>query len=321
MPDPQEIPDHIHSQAAEWLIQQQSGTPGTASALEAWLQKDPRHRRAYETVGDLWTATGQLVTRPIAQGRKLRRAPLYMRRRTHVAVAAFGVVACLGLGTALVVRDNLPFALVPSAQAAVYKTQTGEIRTFSLADGPSLVLDSASRVSVVRHGATYKIALLEGRVRVRAAQGAEPLLIIARDKRAHVRGAAYDVSLIGAAPTLLAVEGPTSMVGALGATSLAPGQAAVLGCVACAPRQVPRGEVQWVSGMLVFAATPLDQAVRAINRYNLIKIRLVAPSLAKRRVTGAYRTSDPQAFARALATLFGLKIDLSRRGEIILASS
>jgi len=62
----------------------------------------------------------------------------------------------------------------------------------------------------------------------------------------------------------------------------------------------------------------LGEAVAAINRYNRIQIRLAEPELARLSVTGAFQVRNPDAFARAVAATFGLGIDRSDPGVILL---
>ncbi|MEW9856669.1 FecR domain-containing protein [Novosphingobium sp. M1R2S20] len=321
MADPRDIPNHILSQAASWWNRRERGERGIDEKLDAWLLADPLHRRAFEAVRDIWEASSGLGDLPIGQHRQLRRAPFYMRRNTHVALATLGAFACMFLVATLLVQSRSPFAPVTAAYAADLATRRGEIRAFEIQGGASLVLDSLSRAKVTRDADTYRLTLEAGRVRVHPGSGNQQWLIVAGGTQARVAGAAYDVSVIARQPRLVAIDGPIEMIGKTGAMSLVSGEAAPLGCDTCPPKRIARGEVQWISGMLVFEATPLDEAVRAINRYNTVQIRMLDKAIARQRITGAFRASDPQAFAKAVAAMFDQKVSASNPGEIVLVPS
>jgi transmembrane sensor len=321
MADPDDIPDRIFSQATSWWNRREKGEPGIDDKLDAWLLSDPSHRRAFEAVRDIWDVSSGLGDSQIGQHRQLRRAPFYMRRNTHVALATLGAFACMFFAATLLMQSRSPFAPVTTAYAADLATRRGEIRTFEVQGGASLVLDSLSHAAVAREGDTYRLTLLAGRVRVHTARGNRHWIIVADGTRARVAGASYDVSVIARQPRLIAIDGPIQMVVNSRTMSLAAGEAAPLGCDTCRPTRIGRGEVQWVSGMLVFEATPLGEAVRAINRYNTVQIRMLDEAVTARRVTGAFRASDPQAFAKAVAAMFDQKVSAPHPDEIVLVPS
>jgi len=60
--------------------------------------------------------------------------------------------------------------------------------------------------------------------------------------------------------------------------------------------------------MLALDATPLGEAIVAINRYNAVQIRLLDPALSALKVTGAFRVRDPDGFAHAVSAMFGLSV-------------
>jgi transmembrane sensor len=96
---------------------------------------------------------------------------------------------------------------------------------------------------------------------------------------------------------------------------LVAGQQTVLAARAGSSAVAP-AETRWVTGMLALDATPLGEAVAAINRYNGVQIRLADPALAVLRVTGAFHVHDPGGFAGAVAATFGLTV--TRDGDAIV---
>jgi transmembrane sensor len=66
-----------------------------------------------------------------------------------------------------------------------------------------------------------------------------------------------------------------------------------------APTDVDQ-ETSWLKGQLVFADAPLGEVVGEMNRYSTRKIEIADPALATRRVGGNFSPGDVQGFARIL---------------------
>ncbi len=67
--------------------------------------------------------------------------------------------------------------------------------------------------------------------------------------------------------------------------------------------------VAWKRGEALFDDVSLEQAVAEMNRYSRTPIVLIGgDAIARRRVSGLFRTGDNVGFARAVATLHGLVV-------------
>ncbi|TYC86338.1 FecR domain-containing protein [Novosphingobium sp. BW1] len=318
------IPRAIQDAAGDWLARRQEpASPDVERAFAVWLDADPRHRIAYAQAERHWQDSSLLADRDVGRTRKLVRAPFLMRHSTHVAAASLGVVVLLGIGGVGLLRYGSPLELVSPAQAATYETALGEIRTISLADGSQLTLDTATRVRVTLSASERKVSLERGRARFRVApDGKRPFTVTVSGGTVVARSTLFDVSVERGSPVVAVIEGrvdltTTSDAASHPARTLAAGQTADLGN-AGTPRPTQAGETQWVSGMLALDGGPLGEAVAAINRYNRIQIRLADPELARLSVTGAFQMRNPDAFARAVAATFGLGIDRTDPGVILL---
>jgi ferric-dicitrate binding protein FerR (iron transport regulator) len=73
--------------------------------------------------------------------------------------------------------------------------------------------------------------------------------------------------------------------------------------------------VSWTKGILVFASTPLDQAVLELNRWYDVDIRLATPALARRRITALLRNEPFDVALRRLTMTLG--VDARRSGGTI----
>jgi len=318
------IPRAIRDAAGDWLARRQEpASPDVERAFAVWLDADPRHRIAYAQAERHWQDSRLLADSDVGRTRELVCAPFLMRHSTHVAAASFCVVVLLGIGGVGLLRYGSPLELVSPAQAATYETALGEIRTISLADGSQLTLDTATRVRITLSASERKVSLERGRARFRVApDGKRPFTVTVSGGTVVARSTLFDVSVESGRPLVTVIEGRVDLTSISDAAShpartLAAGQTADLGN-ADAPRPTKAGETQWVSGMLALDGGPLGEAVAAVNRYNRIQIRLAEHELARLSVTGAFQVHNPDAFARAVAATFGLGIDRSDPGVILL---
>lgn len=321
------IPARVHDEAGRWLARRQGDVaPDAEGDFNAWLEADPGHRHAYDEAARHWRDSLMLGHSEIGRTRRLGRAPFLMRRSTHVGAAGLGLglAAVLGLATVGLVRQGGPFALLSPAEAATYRTGVGEIRTIRLADGSAVTLDTATLVRVTFTAESRRLVLEHGRGRFQVASDSRrPFVVAAPGGEVIARGAVFDVSVTERPARVAALGGAVKLRSAGPAPAarpqaLAAGQQALLGG-SVAPKPISRTEARWVSGMLGLDATPLGDAVAAINRYNDVQVRLADQRLASLSVTGAFRARDPQEFARAAAAMFALDIDRSRATAIILA--
>lgn len=320
------IPARVHDEAGRWLARLQGDVaPDAERDFNAWLEADPIHRRAYAQVARDWRDSVMLADSEVGRTRKLGRAPFLMRRRTHVGAASLGLAAVLGLVTVGLVRQDGPFALVSPAEAATYRTAIGEVRTIRLSDGSQVTLDTATLVRVTFTAGNRRVSLERGRARFRVAPDSRrPFVVAVEGGEVVARGAVFDVSVTEHPARVAAIEGAAvelhsvAPVAAAGRWTLEAGEQVAFGG-SLTPKPISRAEARWTSGMLGLDATPLGDAVVAINRYNDVQVRLADQRLAGLLVTGAFRARDPQEFASAVATMFDLDVDRSSTAAITLA--
>ena len=319
------IPARVHDEAGQWLARLQGdAAPDAERDFNAWLEADPVHRRAYDQVARDWRDSVMLADSEIGRTRKLGRAPFLMRRSTHVGAASLGLAAVLGLVTVGLVRQDGPFALVSPAEAATYRTAIGEVRTIRLSDGSQVTLDTATLVRVTFTAGNRRVALERGRARFRVAPDSRrPFIVAVYGGEVVARDAVFDVSVTDRPARVAAIGGPVELRSVAPAAETAPrtleaGQQVAFGG-SLTPKPISRAEARWTSGMLGLDATPLGDAVVAINRYNGVQVRLADQRLASLSVTGAFRARDPQEFARAVAAMFDLDVDRSNTAAITLA--
>ena len=322
-PDGTPIPESIHEAAEEWLARLEGpADPAVEQAFTAWIDADPRHRIAYDRIKRDWQLGTLLRERKVGQTRSLGRAPFWMQQKTHIAAASLGAAALLGVVSVGLLRSGGPFAISTAAHAAVYETAVGEIHSVRLADGSTVILDTATRLRVQLSGGDRRLDLEQGRARFHvAADRNRPFRVLVVGGEITARGTVFDVSMIGAQPVVTVLNGSVELRAPNAESdqvrTLPPGKTLALDGH-MTEQAASAGDARWVSGMLALDATPLTEAVAAINRYNKVKLRLAERIAPPVRVTGAFRVRDPEAFARAVAASFHLKIERPDSATILL---
>lgn len=304
------IPQAIRSEASRWLAFRVSGAEGDELEFAEWLNADPRHRRAYQQISGLFDASGDLTGMSSGHGRELGKAPFFMRRSTHVGLAACVGIVFAGVLAVAVLQFGPANGLFSTAQAATYETKVGEIRTIRLDDGTVVTLDTQTVLKVPAGADARQVTLVQGRARFKVAAGEKPFVVTLTTGELRSLGSTFDVSLVSADAEVSALQGSVELYGNSssqgGSFVLASGKSTQL-ISQPEVRPMQQSEAGWVSGMLTFESVPLDRAVAAINRYNVIQIRSDTSGLGVYRVSGAFSARDPQSFARAVTRMFKLR--------------
>jgi transmembrane sensor len=183
--------EEIEDQAVQWfVIRRGENARGQQAGFEEWMAASPRHRDAYE-----W-ACAHFADAAVLKSSQRHGTPSRLKRGVWAAslVAAFGVAVLLG-------RPSLDYAYPdgPVATAkSTYRTRHGEIRSFRLAGGSSLILDTASRAVLMSNGSERRIRLNEGKARLTVWRGELPIVLEAGPGAIRVADGVVDVSMANA---------------------------------------------------------------------------------------------------------------------------
>jgi transmembrane sensor len=74
----------------------------------------------------------------------------------------------------------------------------------------------------------------------------------------------------------------------------------------------------WREGVSTFVDAPLADVVAEMNRYINTPILIEDRTTGALRVSGVFKTGDPERFAEAVAKVFPLSIDHDSEGNIVL---
>jgi transmembrane sensor len=308
------IPRTARAEAAAWLARLQSDdpTPQDRAACEAWLAASETNRRALAEVTAAWESAGGL--NDLARLSRFAEAGVSgPDPQTHNSQARRDMQS---VGRRAVLAGGVGGAVMLAAWSLTapktYATGIGETRKVRLSDGSEAMLDACSRVREDFGRSVRRLELQRGRVALTLAQDANrPFVVAGAERRVVALGRSLEVSCLDNGFSVTAMDGLV-VVQATGQepVRLEGGQRlrVAQGAKATTDRPVMEMETAWQSGRLVFADEALSTAVAEINRYNQRPVVLGDAAVARLRVSGSYRAQAGDAFARSVATLFGLEV-------------
>lgn len=310
-----------------------------AASIGTWLAADPSRRKLIEAVEraavplrappaglDVEAALRRVHERmeepavvpfPSRRGRE-RASP---RWRMIAIRAAAAVVLLLGAGLLWrVVRDGggpAPTAVTASS----FTTAPGQIDSLRLADGTSVVLGPASRLTVpAGYGAARREVELDGEALFDVVHDA--------DRRFSVRaGAATIVDLGTRFAVRSAGAGEVRVVVTSGSVLLhaaaAPADSVVLhagdrGVLAEDRARAQRdvvldADLAWTRGRLVFEDASLERVAEEFRRWYGIELRLADASLSGRHITTTFERETAREALAVLGLVLGARIE--QRGD------
>ena len=266
----------------------------------AWLEADPRHRRAFDEIALIDRAVDlnrdALRTILAGDGGVGRHGPRPSRRLALGAIAAALVAA-----VALPVLWNPP---VP----AVYETQIGQDRSIALGDKARVELAPSSKLLVDgSEGSSVELAAGEAYFDVRH-DPANALTIKAGRYRITDIGTRFSLNVIPGGIRLGVAEGSVSIHGpAGGPITIAAGQQLVAGAAEQGGRVSridPSHVGSWRHGRLVYTDVPLRLIASDIERYSHQRV-VIDHSLENMRFSGVLVIGDGSRLSVDLAGILG----------------
>jgi transmembrane sensor len=228
---------------------------------------------------------------------------------------------------------------------SVYQTGIGEQKTFYLADGSSVVLDTQTTVMANFSDDLRHIVLESGQARFDVARDEQrPFVVHAANGITTALGTAFIVrkSEDGIVVTLIHGKVAVAQKRAVTDESLAPLQSEAAISQGGSPvyreilleagQQVEYSEqglsmakevdikraTAWQQGRLIFEDYSLRKVLDELNRYSEKKIVLGDNSLASIRVTGVFKSGDNRKAIQALKTYFSMRVTTDLQGNLVL---
>lgn len=314
----------VIDEASAWVVRlsQDGVSEADYQALEAWLARSPEHALALTEAEGLWAALDddraaldaaltRSARRTLAQTSDPGgRAGLRGRRWAWVAS---------GLAAAAVVAAFLLFPGLDD-HSTLYVTAPGEQRTVNLADGSTIVMNGASRLSVRLSGQKRLVEMGSAEAAFDVAHDANrPFLVTVGESRIEVLGTAFDVRRDGQSTRVSVSRGVvrvSDLDNAARNVRLTAGQGVarddatdVLEMTAGAP-----AIADWRAGRLVYNDRPLSEVAADLSRAYPIPVRTVGDA-SDIRFTGVLTLDDQASTLRRLEDF--LPVSASRGDEVI----
>ena len=323
----------VISEACAWFVEFRTGaaTAGTRDRFDEWLRHSPEHIQAYLEVAAAWSELptsdpqGRIdVEGLVERARASRDEDVVVSLAGHRGagesaehIQGYKRAGLLGrhalaasIGLLLIIAGVLGWL---NFRERLYITGIGEQRTIRLPDDSIVDLNARSSIRVSFSKTLRAIDLVEGQALFHVAKDAKRPFVVRSDSTVvRAVGTEFDVYRKGDGLVVTVIEGrvavtpadaeldepaakPTPAVSPLALLS-AGEQLTVKPKTASAPHRADvDAATSWVQRRLVFEETPLGDVAEEFNRYNVRRLVIDDPELARQTISGAYSSSDPTA--------------------------
>ena len=292
--------DAINEEAARWHARAAIGRLSMEDehCLDAWLQKDVRHRLAYAEIAVIGYALEQASPQLVIRQRAMRRWPIWLGASAAPLLLFLAVYWT-------------PHAL-QDWRSDVH-TAAGTLHLQHLSDGSILQLDTDTAVSLPFSPDRRDIDLLRGALSVEVTKDlAHPFRVHCAGIEARAVGTRFVVVRrsseieVGVTEGIVAVRQDDDST----PTMVQAGQRVLIDTKGRAIRSelIPAMGYGWTRDVLSFDRVPLDQVVAEVARYLPEHVIFRAPSHAATAVTATFPIGDPEAALRAIAKTNGLTV-------------
>ena len=315
---PESLPDAMLEDAAAWhaRLREPERDPQAAgnrqTEFERWLAGDRRRPRAFEEVERLWSALEAPAARVLAQdpgivpaGRPRRWPFRRLTSRPPVLAACLAVLITVGV----VYQGDLTIRL-----NADHVTAVGQLTALTLDDGSRVTLNTDTAISVDLSTDRRQVRLLRGEAWFDVMpDGTRPFVVETTEGRIRVTGTSFGVRLKRDAAIVSLTTGRVELTpgGERAAVlTLSDGHQARLSHTGISEPIVFDGTAvtAWLRGQLVFFNAPLPEVIAELNRYRSGHIVVTNDDLDDLRISGVFRTDDPEAALTAIADTLPVRV-------------
>ena len=326
----------IREQAFDWY--ERLSSPERARALwpqfEQWLAEGEEYRDAY-----LWVERVARDARELAADCEsepeddLMKGPVSifgipLRRRE----GRFGFRMPIVVGSAMLITGT--FLMAPGTQAdADFETERGKQKTVTLADHSVVTLNTDTRLHVRFTFVRRDLKLLRGQALFQVYRDQfRPFWVQANDTAVKATGTQFAMQLKKDGEVETAVtEGevtvtPRQSAGPAGTPG--EGEVPILAKAGDTVTVKPSGlagvthgdierELKWREGKIAFEQGSLAQWVDEFNRYNHRTLHIDDERIAQLPITGEFKATDLDGFARALEATYQIHANLNHTDDVI----
>lgn len=316
--------DPVVDAALEWFTRLRNVEPDTITRqkFEAWLTEHPRHGQEFRALEEIWgskpflSAVTALDTAQLdgylSEKSTQKKSPRWM---VGASAAAAIVLAALGAW-------QLPNILL--TWQADYITATGDQSTVTLPDGSTMVLNTASAVTIDFADGRRSVQLLQGEAFFDVQRDPDhPFRVAGEYGEVEVKGTAFSVRTDEEGTEVVLERGLVDVKCRCDGgeqVELQPGQS-----VTATPRALTsvrdtdvRRKLAWRDGRISFEAVSLGDLLAQLRRYYGGTILVADSRVNHLVVTGNYRLDNIEGAIRTLADAAGVSMTRIPGGFIIL---
>ncbi len=329
----------IEAAAADWVTRVDAGlTREEQQIFQDWLSGDPRHADAFDRFTEAWSVFDRVQERGVASAILDRLAERTRRRRTRRVQAGIAASLILAAGLFYFQQPAVTPDATPSRQTAVAQAALPDpVR--KLPDGSIVELNTGAEIEVRYSAEARHVKLVKGEAFFRVEKDpGRPFFVEANGVVVRAVGTAFSVQMQTAAVEVVVKEGIVD-VGRVPATGVSDGQppadavrvkagksvrVALLllrpaNRIAPGPATAPAptepepiaqpqaltdeqmdARLAWRIPRIEFEGMALGEAVARLNRHNRLQLRLESAALVPFRVSGTFRSDNPEGFVRML---------------------
>ncbi len=335
--------DAVRKQAAELIIEDETGSAARDARQQLWLLESPEHVEEHLRMDALWGALADpeladslYTRRPQRRWSRLRRA---LRPRSLAAAAALIVAAGV-----------LVWWL--AAGPDVYRTAVGEVTSFQLEDRSVVSMNADSELVVDYTRVLRRVELRSGEAAFDVSRDEQRPFIVDTDRsRVVVLGTEFVVRKAGDRVEVTVLEGhvrveprqtqavqrpaepgtsapdpepadrqavPDDVVELTARQKVTVGSSGAVQLATVADDEQP---VAWRQRRLVFSSDRLEDVAREFNRFNADAIQVSDPGLRELRIGGVFEANDPDSLVAFLESLDGVAVRRAADGTVIVSRS
>lgn len=298
------LDQHILEQAAEWLVLLQSGeiSPSSHQAFEAWRQQSLQHDQAWQRAERLLTTFEQV---PVDIGHHtLQRLHRQQRRKL---IHGLGLLLAAGPG-AWIAYKTLPW----QDWQADYHTATGEQHALQLADGTTLILNTATSLDIRYTPRQRELILHHGEILIETGHqdpAQRPFIVSTPHGKLTALGTRFNVrnhadhTLLGVFEGAVRIELPQRQT-----SVIHHGEQTIFNANSIqGPQTLDPALALWNQGMLLAQDMRMGDLVAELSRYRSGIMRC-HPAIQDMRVSGAFPLLDSDASLELLKKTLPIQI-------------
>jgi transmembrane sensor len=316
--------DPVVDAALEWFTRLRNVEPDTATRkeFEAWLTAHPRHVEEFRAFEEMWGAKPFLSAVAALDTPQL--GAYLLEKTTRKKSSRWMVGASAAAAIMLVALGAWQFPSIFLAWQADYMTATGSQSTVALPDGSTMVLNTASAVTVDFSDGHRSVRLLQGEAFFDVQRDPDhPFRVVGEYGEVEVKGTAFSVRTDEEETEVVLERGlvdVTCLCDAGGQIELRPGQSVI-----ATPQALlsvrdtdARRKLAWRDGRISFEDVPLGDVLDELRRYYGGNIFVADSRVNRLVVTGNYRLDNIEGAIRTLADAAGVSMTRIPGGFIIL---